>query len=124
MEPLWELRAVKELALLGLHGAQGSARAAANGALGEGGTAERAVLLGLGAVVREGVRECPGGRGRVRMRRVVDGFCGLSATERVGRDEVELTRHGASANEADEGGVNGVTESEGRAHCVRLRVED
>lgn len=80
VEPLWELGAVKELALLGLHGAQGSARAAANGALGEGGTAERAVLLGLGAVVREGVRECPGGRGRVRTRRVVDGFCGLSAT--------------------------------------------
>jgi len=79
VEARGQLVAVEELAGLRLHGTQGGARLAADGTVGEGGQTaggvERAVLLSLGAVGREGVRQDAGGRGGVGSRSVVDGLC-------------------------------------------------
>lgn len=73
-----QLRTIEELAGLGLNGAQGRARVAANGAV-EGGATEGTVLLGLGAVGGERVGESTSGGSRVDARSVVNGpCCGLA----------------------------------------------
>lgn len=69
-----ELGTVKEFTRRRADGTQrGSGLGADTGV--EGSATERAVLLGLGPVGSEGVRESTGGRGRVNARSVVHGLC-------------------------------------------------
>lgn len=76
-----ELSAIEELARGGLDGAERGAGLTADAAGGEGGATERAVLLSLGSVGGEGVRESSGGRGGVNARSVVHGlWLGVSFT--------------------------------------------
>lgn len=76
-----ELSAIEELARAGLNGAERRSGLTADAASGEGGATERAVLLCLGSVGGEGVRESSGGRGGVNARTVVHGlWLGVSFT--------------------------------------------
>lgn len=95
-----KLSAVEELASSGLDGAQGRAGHVADAAGGEGSATERAVLLSLGSVGGEGVRESSGGRGGVDTRSVI---------HRLG--------DGALAQEADQRGAGSVAESGSGVHC-------
>ena len=72
-EACGKLGAIEVLALLGLDGAQGGTGVAANGAV-EGGATEGTVLLGLGTVGGERVRERASRRGGVNTRSVVNGL--------------------------------------------------
>lgn len=83
-----ELRAVEELAGLGLDGTQRGASVAADGAV-EGGATERAVLLGLGAVGSKRVRESAGWRGGVNARSVVNGLWDLRLAHGFKGSEIE-----------------------------------
>lgn len=69
-----QLSAIEELAGLGGNGTQGRAGLGSDVAA-ELGAAEGAVLLGLGAVGGERVRESAHGGGGVHARRVVNGLC-------------------------------------------------
>lgn len=69
-----ELDTVKEFTRSRTNGAKRSTRLAAEAGV-ELGATERAVLLSLGAVGSERVREDTGGRGRVNVGSVVHGLC-------------------------------------------------
>jgi hypothetical protein len=96
-----QLSAVKELAGLGLDGAQRGTGGAADAAI-EGRATEGAVLLSLSTVSGEGVRESSGGRGGVDARRVVNGLgdraLSNEANERSARSAAEdgSDTHGGS----------------------------
>jgi hypothetical protein len=111
-----ELGTVKEFTRRRADGAQGGSGLSADAGV-EGSATERAVLLGLGPVGREGVRESTGGRGRVNARSVVHGLCeklaGCTWTGSVG----SLTRDGTLADEADQGSPGSVVQSESGTHC-------
>lgn len=79
MEACGQLLTVEELAGVRLNGTKRGTRVAADGTVGEGRetarSVERTVLLSLGAVGSEGVRQNTGGRGGVGSGSVVDGLC-------------------------------------------------
>lgn len=114
-----ELSAVEELARGGLDRAERGAGLATDAAGGERGATERAVLLSLGPVGGERVRESSGGRGGVNARSVVHGLYGWGLASRVAGPERRggRTRDGALAQEADQGSPGGIAESECGTHC-------
>lgn len=109
MEARRQFSTVEEFTLLRLNRTQRSTRGTTDGALAERNTSKRTVLLGLGAIRSERVRQNTGGRSGVSTRSVV---------YRLG--------HGTLANEANERGVGSVAESESGTHCdevVKVKTE-
>lgn len=114
-----ELDTVKEFTSRRANGAKRGTRLTADTGV-ELGATERAVLLSLGAVGSERVREDTGGRGRMNVGSVVHGLCEsllASCVDCWGQTERSLTGDGALADEADQGSPSSVTQSEGGTHC-------